>query len=120
MDVWGRRRRWKLYLSGWGFVNRLGYFITDKPCPDNVTIQVRVSYNWFYCENCGAEFEDPDNTIRDKFDEADLEKCPSCATLEEMTQIEEGDPMNENPVEEVESDEDEYVLHHVGERTIKL
>jgi hypothetical protein len=106
--------------SGWGFVNRIGYFITDKPCPDNVTIQVRVSHNWFYCENCGAEFEDPDNIIRDKFQEADLEKCPNCATLEEMTQIEKGDPMNENPTDDLETNDDEYVFHTTGERIIKL
>ena len=73
--------------SGWGFVNRLGYFITEVPCPPDTTIQVRVSYNWFYCENCSAEFEDPDNTIRDAFDEHDLEKCPNCATLDEMTLV---------------------------------
>ena len=73
--------------SGWGFVNRIGYFITEVPFPDNTTIQVRVSYNWFYCENCSAEFEDPDNTIRDAFDEADLQKCPQCATIEEMTLV---------------------------------
>ena len=85
--------------SGWGFVNRLGYFITDKPCPDNVTIQVRVSYNWFYCENCGAEFEDPDNTIRDKF---------------------KGDPMNNNTENEVPDDleTNDDVLHSVGKRTL--
>jgi hypothetical protein len=71
--------------SGWGFVNRLGYFITEVPCPPDTTIQIRVSFNWFYCEGCGAEFEDPNNTIRDAFDEADLQKCPQCATLEEMT-----------------------------------
>ena len=74
--------------SGWGFVNRLGYFITEVPFPANTTIQVRVSYNWFYCENCHAEFEDPDNLVRDAFDEADLQKCPQCATIEEMTLIE--------------------------------
>ena len=73
--------------SGWGFVNRLGYFITEVPFPDNTTIQVRVSYNWFFCENCHAEFEDPDNIIRDAFDEQDLEKCPQCATIEEMTLV---------------------------------
>jgi recombinational DNA repair protein RecR len=27
--------------------------------------------------------EDPDNLIRDAFDEADLQKCPHCATLDE-------------------------------------
>ena len=73
--------------SGWGFVNRLGYFITEVPCPPDTTIQIRVSYNWFYCENCSTEFEDPDNIIRDAFDEADLLKCPHCATLEEMTLV---------------------------------
>ena len=73
--------------SGWGFVNRLGYFITEVPCPPSTTIQIRVSFNWFYCENCGAEFEDPDNTVRDAFDEADLQKCPECANIEEMTLV---------------------------------
>lgn len=73
--------------AGWGFVNRLGYFITELPFPENTDIQVRVSFNWFYCEGCGAEFEDPDNTIRDAFDEHDLYKCPQCATLEEMTLV---------------------------------
>lgn len=73
--------------AGWGFVNRLGYFITEVPCPPDTDIQVRVSYNWFYCENCNAEFEDPDNLIRDAFDEADLLKCPQCATIEEMTLV---------------------------------
>jgi len=73
--------------NGWHFVNRIGYFITEVPCPPDTTIQVRVSYNWFYCENCSAEFEDPDNTIRDAFDEADLLKCPECATLEEITLV---------------------------------
>jgi hypothetical protein len=73
--------------SGWGFVNRLGYFITEVPCPPDTDIQIRVSYNWFYCEGCSAEFEDPDNTIRDAFDEHDLYKCPQCATLDEMTLV---------------------------------
>jgi len=73
--------------SGWGFVNRIGYFITEVPCPPDTDIQIRVSFNWFYCENCQAEFEDPDNTIRDAFDEQDLLKCPQCATLEEMTLV---------------------------------
>jgi hypothetical protein len=75
--------------NGWGFVNRIGYFITEVPCPPNTTIQVLVSHNWYYCENCGTEMEDPDNLIRDAFDDADLQKCPHCATLEEITQIKE-------------------------------
>lgn len=73
--------------SGWGFVNRLGYFITEVPCPPDTTIQIQVSHNWYYCENCSTEMEDPDNIIRDSFQEHDLEKCPECATLEEMTLV---------------------------------
>jgi hypothetical protein len=75
--------------SGWGFVNRIGYFITEIPFPENTTIQVKISDPWFYCGNCDAEFEDPDNLIRDKFDSIDLEKCPNCATIEEMKELEE-------------------------------
>jgi hypothetical protein len=73
--------------NGWHFVNRIGYFITEVPCPPDTTIQVLVSHNWFYCENCHAEFQDPDNLIRDAFDEADLLKCPECATIDEMTLV---------------------------------
>ena len=73
--------------NGWHFVNRIGYFITSVPCPPDTTIQVLVSHNWHYCENCGTETEDPDNLIRDAFDEHDLEKCPECATLDEMTLV---------------------------------
>jgi hypothetical protein len=73
--------------SGWGFVNRIGYFITQVPWIEGETTQIRVSFNWFYCENCQAEFEDPDNIIRDAFDEHDLEKCPQCATIEELKLI---------------------------------
>ena len=73
--------------NGWHFVNRIGYFITSVPCPPDTTIQVLVSHNWYYCENCGTEMEDPDNLIRDAFDEADLQKCPQCATIEEMTLV---------------------------------
>jgi hypothetical protein len=75
--------------SGWGFVNRLGYFITEVPCPPNTDIQILVSPPWFYCDNCDAEFEDEGRLIRDAFNKIDLEKCPNCATVEEMKQIEE-------------------------------
>jgi hypothetical protein len=73
--------------SGWGFVNRIGYFVTEVPFPDNTTIQVQISVPWYFCENCNAELEDVDNLIRDAFQEHDLEKCPECATIEEMTLV---------------------------------
>jgi len=103
--------------SGWGFVNRIGYFITEVPFPDNTTIQVQVSLPWFFCENCNEEMEDPDNTIRDAFDEADLQKCPQCATLEEMKLVGLETQMTDNT--EIEN-EDEIVFHSFTERTVQI
>lgn len=73
--------------NGWGFVNRIGYFITEIPFTPDCTIQVQVSVPWYFCENCDAEMEDNANLIRDSFQDHDLEKCPNCATLEEMTLV---------------------------------
>jgi hypothetical protein len=70
--------------SGWGFVNRIGYFITEVPWVEGITYQVKISDPWYFCENCDSEMEDPDNIIRDAFQDQDLEKCPNCATIEEM------------------------------------
>jgi hypothetical protein len=38
--------------NGWGFVNRLGYFITEVPCPADTDMQMRVSEDDIECENC--------------------------------------------------------------------
>ncbi|CAB4158033.1 hypothetical protein UFOVP694_101 [uncultured Caudovirales phage] len=38
--------------SGWGFVNRLGYFITEVPCPPNTDIQVQVAEPDLTCDLC--------------------------------------------------------------------
>ena len=32
--------------SGWGFVNRIGYFVTEVPFPDNTTLQIQVGIPW--------------------------------------------------------------------------
>jgi len=74
--------------SGWGFVNRLGYFITEVPFPEDTDIQVLVGVPVYFCENCHEEWDDPENEIRDKFQDADLEKCPACATIEELRELE--------------------------------
>jgi hypothetical protein len=43
-----------LYIwSGWGFVNRIGYFISEKPVPDNTTIQIMVAEPDLTCDFCG-------------------------------------------------------------------
>jgi hypothetical protein len=39
--------------NGWGFVNRLGYFITEVPCPDDLTIQIQVGEPDLTCDFCG-------------------------------------------------------------------
>jgi hypothetical protein len=75
--------------NGWGFVNRIGYFITEVPCPPDIDIQVKVSSYWFYCEGCEAEFEDDGQLINDKY--YDLGFCPKCATVEQTKQIEENE-----------------------------
>ena len=73
--------------SGWGFVNRIGYFITEVPCPADTTIQIKVSDYWYYCECCGEEMEDDGQQINDKF--YDFQCCPQCATVEQLKEIEE-------------------------------
>ena len=75
--------------NGWGFVNRIGYFITEVPCPPNLDIQVKVSSYWFYCEGCEAEFEDDGQVINEKY--YDLGFCPKCATVEQTKQLEENE-----------------------------
>lgn len=72
--------------NGWHIVNRIGYFITEVPCPPDTTIQVKVSSYWFYCEGCSAEIEDDGQLINDKY--YDLGFCPECATVEQLTELE--------------------------------
>jgi hypothetical protein len=38
--------------SGWSFVNRIGYFITEVPCPPDTVIQVLISEPDLTCEAC--------------------------------------------------------------------
>jgi hypothetical protein len=93
--------------SGWGFVNRIGYFITEIPFPANTTIQIKVSSYWYYCEGCGAEIEDDGQLINDRYYE--YARCPICITEEEMLKLEqqnEETPMPENNEVEVEETED--------------
>lgn len=73
--------------NGWSFVNRIGYFITEVPCPAETTIQIKVSSYWYYCEGCSAEIEDDGQEINDKFSEFDC--CPQCVTPAQLKEIEE-------------------------------
>lgn len=100
--------------SGWGFVNRIGYFITEVPFPDNTTIQVQIGIPWFFCENCHAELEDVDNLISDKFGGYDFDCCPECATVEQLKEIEAY--MEENEVLDTETRE----WFSIGETKVEL
>jgi hypothetical protein len=75
--------------NGFHFINRLGYFITELPAPDEeeCVIQIKVSSYWYYCEGCNAEIEDDGQLINDKFYE--WQCCPLCATPEQLKEIEE-------------------------------
>ena len=75
--------------NGYHFINRLGYFITELPAPDEeeCVIQIKVSSYWYCCEGCGEEMEDDGQLINDKFSE--FECCPLCATVEQLKEIEE-------------------------------
>ena len=44
--------------SGWGFVNRLGYFITEVPFPDNTIVQIQVGEPDLTCDFCGDTIEE--------------------------------------------------------------
>jgi hypothetical protein len=44
--------------SGWGFVNRLGYFVTEVPFPENTIIQVLVAEPDFTCDDCDEIIEE--------------------------------------------------------------
>lgn len=75
--------------NGWSFVNRIGYFITEVPCPPDTEIQIKVSSYWYYCEGCGAEIEDDGQLINERY--YDYERCPICITEEEMLKLEQQD-----------------------------
>lgn len=73
-----------LYIwNDYHFVNRIGYFITEVPCPDDLIIQIQVGEPDYYCENCGAEWEG-DSALLMKDTLAEINKCAGCATLEEI------------------------------------
>jgi hypothetical protein len=72
--------------NGYHYINRLGYFITEVPCPADVEIQIKVSSYWYYCEGCGEEIEDDGQLINERYYE--YERCPICITEEEMLKLE--------------------------------
>ena len=75
------------YISnGMGFVNRIGYFVTEVPCPDNTDIFIQLQEANYLCENCEEEHYGAAGELHyEQF--SDLGKCVACATFEELQQI---------------------------------
>ena len=40
--------------NGWHIVNRIGYFVTEVPCPPDTTIQIQVDESAIECDTCGV------------------------------------------------------------------
>jgi len=69
--------------NGWHFINRIGYFITEVPCPIDTDIQVNLNDYYYFCEGCHQEWEgNAGHLVNDTLGE--IEKCPACATMEEI------------------------------------
>jgi hypothetical protein len=73
--------------NGYHYINRLGYFITEVPCPPDTEIQIKVSSYWYCCEGCGLEQEDDGQLINETYGQYDV--CPNCCTVEELKALEE-------------------------------
>ena len=46
--------------NGWHIVNRIGYFITEVPCPPDTTIQIQVGESPEECPKCEVYIYDPE------------------------------------------------------------
>lgn len=95
--------------NGFHFINRLGYFITEVPAPteEECIIQIKVSSYWYYCEGCGEEIEDDGQLISATLGE--IEKCPLCATEDEIKEYGYTGPTDIG-----------QVFHSFNEKTISL
>ena len=84
-----------LIISGWHFVNRLGYFITEVPCPDDTDICVVLDEPNYMCENCEERFYEQDADIDYLYQYwGELAKCPKCGTMEDKQEIKEMETLN--------------------------
>ena len=81
--------------SGWHFVNRIGYFITEVPCPENAMIDICLEEANYMCENCEERFYEQDADIDYLYQYwGELAKCPKCGTMEDKQEIKEMETLN--------------------------
>jgi hypothetical protein len=75
------------YISnGMGVINRLGYFITELPCPENTDVFVIVEEPNYLCENCEEQWFGAAADLH-YAEFSDLAKCAACATMEELNSL---------------------------------
>jgi hypothetical protein len=46
--------------NGWHIVNRIGYFVTEVPCPPDTTIQIQIGESPEECPKCEVYIYDPE------------------------------------------------------------
>ncbi len=46
--------------NGWHIVNRIGYFVTEVPCPPDTTIQIQIGESPIECPKCEVYIYDPE------------------------------------------------------------
>ena len=73
--------------SGYHLFNRLGYFITAEPWAEDEDIQIVTQEDNYMCGTCEAEYYEQVDEMYETW--GDLDKCPKCATVEELKEIEE-------------------------------
>lgn len=79
------------YLAnGYGFVNRLGYMITEIPCPPDTDVYVIVQEENYLCANCEEQWFGAAAELHwEKFNDLGTDgKCAKCATMEELKELE--------------------------------
>jgi hypothetical protein len=75
--------------SGMHIVNRIGYFVTTNPYPDDTVVEVVIAEPEYHCPNpdCNVRWQRNAAVLHhEKF--YDLEKCAACATMDELKTIE--------------------------------
>lgn len=69
--------------NGYHYVNRIGYFITEVPCPKDEEVQVPIYMPIYECPTCGTEWEDEAGYLMEETLGL-IDKCAGCATMEEI------------------------------------
>lgn len=77
-----------LLVSGYAFVNRIGYFVTEIPCPQDTDITVILEAENYLCANCEEQYFEKVEELYEAYGDLGTDgKCPKCATDYEQEKI---------------------------------